>query len=386
LAGRTRCVKASADGAEGAKGDHYEKKSKTIDPGTRLGPYEVVAPLDAVVGDPERVARFTREAHLLAALNHPHIAHVYGFEAGPPTAFLVMELVEGPTLADVITAATGGLPLDQVLPIARQIADALETAHEHGIVHRDLKPANVKVRDDGVVKVLDFGLAKALDANASGATAGGAEATNSPTMIRLRQGYGEAGTEMGVILGTAAYMAPEQAKGKAVDKRADVWAFGVVLYEMLTGRRLFDPSRSSGSPRASSRGDADSIADVLASVLRDEVRLDALPATTPPRLLRLIGRCLERDPKQRLRDIGEARIELARLETGGVDVMEAPAAASAAPALSRPPRHARASASRGERPLRSWRSRRPAPSCGRFVRSPRRSRHAWRSRRPRQTT
>ena len=272
--------------------------------------------LDAVGGDPERVARFTREAHVLASLNHPHIAHLYGFEAGPPTSFLVMELVEGPTLADVIAAAPGGLPLDQALSIARQIADALEAAHEQGIIHRDLKPANVKVRDDGVVKVLDFGLAKAMDPAASSS----AGAMNSPTMTRLRQGYGvaggEPGTEMGIILGTAAYMAPEQAKGRAVDKRADVWAFGVVLYEMLTGRRLFD---------------AEDLSETLAAVLRQEISFSALPATTPVRLVRLIGRCLERDPKQRLRDMGEARIEVARIEAGGADVMEASAASVSMP-------------------------------------------------------
>ncbi len=261
--------------------------------------------LDAVVSDAQRVARFKREAHLLASLNHPHIAHLYGFEEGPPTSFLVMELVEGQTLADLILAAPGGLPLDQVLPIARQIAEALEAAHEQGVIHRDLKPANVKVRDDGVVKVLDFGLAKAVDPLSSS----GAEATNSPTMTRRA-------TQLGIILGTAAYMAPEQAKGKAVDKRADVWAFGAVLYEMLTGRRLFE---------------AEDISETLAAVLRQEIPLSALPATTPPRLTRLIGRCLERDPKLRLRDIGEARIEIARLEAGGADELQAPAAAAAGP-------------------------------------------------------
>ena len=286
--------------------------------------------LDSVMGDPdpstrsgssrarsrdERVARFTREAHVLAALNHPHIAHLYGFEAGPPTAFLVMELVEGPTLADVITATPGGLPLDQVLPIARQIADALEAAHEQGIIHRDLKPANVKVRDDGVVKVLDFGLAKALDAGSAFDSAQARkdpaymEQANSPTLTARA-------TQMGMILGTAAYMAPEQAKGRAVDKRADIWAFGVVLYEMLTGRRLFD---------------AEDISETLAAVLRQEISLAALPAATPLRLTRLLGRCLERDPKQRLRDMGEARIELVRLEAGGADGTDAPAASVSVP-------------------------------------------------------
>jgi Tol biopolymer transport system component len=228
-----------------------------------------------------------------------------------------MELVEGDDLSQRI--ARGALPLDEALPIARQIAEALEAAHEQGIVHRDLKPANIKVRPDGVVKVLDFGLAKALDP----IPASSAEAMNSPTFTRLRQGYGEAGrdagTEMGMILGTAAYMAPEQAKGRPVDKRADIWAFGAVLYELLTGERAFK---------------GEDISDTLAAVLRQEITLSALPASTPARLTRLIGRCLERDPKQRLRDIGEARIELARLEAGGADVMEALAAAAAGvPAL-----------------------------------------------------
>ena len=290
--------------------------------GTRLGPYELFAKLgeggmgevyrardtklnrdvalkvllDSVVGDPERVARFTREAHVLASLNHPHIAHLYGFEAGPPTAFLVMELVEGPTLADVIKTTPSGVPLDQALPIARQIADALEAAHEQGIIHRDLKPANIKVRDDGVVKVLDFGLARTLD---PGLNSGPGTLDPGPTMTS------PAMTTMGMILGTAAYMAPEQAKGRAVDKRADIWAFGVVLYEMLTGRRLFD---------------GEDISETLAAVLRQEISLTVLSAATPARLVRLIGRCLERDPKQRLRDIGEARVEIARIEAGDADV------------------------------------------------------------------
>ncbi|MGE5360320.1 MAG: protein kinase domain-containing protein [Bacteroidales bacterium] len=301
----------------------------SLAPGTRLGPYEVAALLgaggmgevyrardthlnrdvalkvllDSVASDPERLVRFKREAHLLASLNHPHIAHLYGFEAGPQTSFLVMELVEGPTLADLIAAAPRGLPLEQVLPIARQIAEAIEAAHEQGVIHRDLKPANVKVRDDGVVKVLDFGLAKAIDPTSSSS----AEALNSPTLTARA-------TQLGVILGTAAYMAPEQAKGRAIDKRADVWAFGAVLYEMLTGERAFK---------------GEDVSDTLASVLRQDIALTALPATTPPRLTRLIGRCLERDPKQRLRDIGEARIELARLETGAADIGAAPTPAAA---------------------------------------------------------
>ena len=265
--------------------------------------------------DPERLARFTREAQTLAALNHPNIAHIYGVLDLPAEALshtststaLVMEFAAGEDLSVVI--GRGPLPLSDALPIARQIADALETAHEHGIVHRDLKPANVKIAADGTVKVLDFGLAKAMDPVSAPRPDGAAlnNAMNSPTFSahpRLRQGYGEAGTEMGVILGTAAYMAPEQARGKAVDKRADIWAFGVVLFEMLTGRRTFD---------------GDDMSDVLAAVLRQDVPWSRLPADTPPRLRRLLERCLERDVKQRLRDIGEARVEIGKVERGDPD-------------------------------------------------------------------
>ena len=296
--------------------------------GTRLGPYEIIAPLGAggmgevyrardtklnrdvaikvlpemFAADADRLARFEREAQVLASLNHPNIAHLYGLEDHGATRALVMELVEGPTLADRIAA--GPVVLADALPIARQIAEALEAAHEKGIIHRDLKPANVKVRDDGTVKVLDFGLAKALDPSAGSNTG----EMNSPTMTAWA-------TQMGLLIGTAAYMSPEQARGKAVDRRADIWAFGVVLYEMLSGDRAFK---------------GEDISDTLAAVLRQEIMLSALPATTPLRLKRLIERCLERDPKQRLRDIGEARIEIARIEAGGADMMETSAAASAA--------------------------------------------------------
>ena len=305
----------------------------SLAPGTRLGPFEIIALIgsggmgqvyratdvhlkrsvaikvlpDAVAADPERLARFQREAELLAALNHPNVAHVHGLEKSAGTTALVMELVDGPTLEDLIgTAGVGGMPIADALPIARQIAEALEAAHDQGIVHRDLKPANVKIRADGTVKVLDFGLAKALDANASGATA---DVANSPTLTNLA-------TELGTILGTAAYMAPEQARGKPVDKRADIWAFGVVVYEMVTGRRLF-PGRE--------------ISDVLAAVLRQDIDWTALPAGTPPRLRRLLERCLDRDAKTRLRDIGEARIEIARIEAGAADAPGDPAPALAAP-------------------------------------------------------
>jgi Tol biopolymer transport system component len=278
--------------------------------GTRLGPYEVVAAIGAggmgevyrardtklgrdvaiklllgsLVADADRISRFQREAQVLASLNHPAIAHLYGFEDGT-TPFLVMELVPGDTLADRI--ARGALPAAEALPIARQIAEALEAAHDLGIVHRDLKPANVKVRDDGTVKVLDFGLAKALVADSSGAAA----AMNSPTLTARA-------TQLGMILGTAAYMAPEQAKGKTVDRRADIWAFGVVLYEMLTGRTTFS---------------GETITDIIAAVVTRDPDWAALPPATPLALKQLLRRCLERDPKQRLQSIGEARIAIEKL-------------------------------------------------------------------------
>jgi serine/threonine protein kinase/sugar lactone lactonase YvrE len=281
--------------------------------GQKVGPYEVIAKLgeggmgqvyrardpqlnrdvaiktlpESVASDGERVARFTREAQTLAALNHPNIAQIYGIErpsAGSGPAALVMELVEGDELSTLI--ARGALPVPEALAIARQIADALEAAHEQGIIHRDLKPANVKVRPDGTVKVLDFGLAKAVDpASASGAAG---LPSNSPTLTSH-------GTEMGLILGTAAYMAPEQARGKAVDRRADIWAFGVVLYEMLAGRRAFE---------------GEDVSDILASVLRQDINWSALPTTTPAPVRRLLKRCLERDPRKRLSALGDARLEI----------------------------------------------------------------------------
>ena len=212
---------------------------------------------------------------------------------------LVLELVEGPTLADRLSA--GPIPIDEALPIARQIADALEAAHEQAIIHRDLKPANIKLRPDGTVKVLDFGLAKVLEPTFSAS----ADVSASPTFTA------PAMTRTGVLLGTAAYMSPEQARGQPVDRRADIWAFGCVLFEMLSGRRAFG---------------GETVTDTLASVMRDSPPLDVLPASTPPRVRLLIARCLERDPRRRLRDIGDARIEL--------ETLDAPAAA---PASEQPP-------------------------------------------------
>ena len=286
-------------------------------PGTKIGHYEVVGSLgaggmgevyrardarlnrdvaikilpDTFATDRDRVARFTREAQTLAVLNHPNIAHVYGLEDAPsagagqvPSHALVMELVEGKDLSMLLTR--GRLPMADALAIARQIADALEAAHDQGIIHRDLKPANVKVRDDGATKVLDFGLAKALTPAVDSAPHN--NLADSPTMTSPATG-------LGMILGTAAYMSPEQAKGRPVDRRADIWAFGVVLYEMLTGLRLFK---------------GDDVAEVMASVLRAEPDWTALPAETPASVRRLLRRCLEKDPRKRLSSIGDARLEL----------------------------------------------------------------------------
>ena len=246
----------------------------------------------SVAADAERLARFQREAEVLAALNHPNIAHIHGLEKADRSLALVMELVEGPTLADRI--AKGAIPLDEALPIAKQIAEALEAAHEQGIIHRDLKPANVKVRTDGTVKVLDFGLAKAI--KPTGATS--PSVSHSPTITT------PAMTGVGVILGTAAYMAPEQAKGRTADKRSDIWAFGCVLCEMLTGTRAFA---------------CEDVTDTIVAVLSKEPDWVRLPGETPPRLRELLRRCLEKDAKRRLQAIGEARIQLDDLLSGTRD-------------------------------------------------------------------
>ena len=249
---------------------------------------------DALAQNPDNLARFEREAKLLAAVNHPNIASIYEIEeTGAGHGFmLVMEYVPGDTLADRLRL--GPLPMSEALDVARQIASAVEAAHEAGIVHRDLKPGNVKVTPDGRVKVLDFGLAK-------GASASSADLAQSPTLT-----YSP--TAIGIILGTAGYMSPEQARGKPVDRRADIWAFGCVLYECLTGRKTFDPSTGSGSGAV--RGDADSVQDIIAAVLRQEPDWDALPAATPPAIRALLRRCLEKDVRKRQRDIGDVRLEI----------------------------------------------------------------------------
>jgi len=307
--------------------------------GQRLGSYEVVAKLgeggmgavyrardarlqrdvaikvlpENFAADPDRLARFTREAQALAALNHPNIAQIYGVvdQPGLQGAALVMELVDGEDLSVVI--ARGPIPVAEALAIAAQIAAALEAAHDQGIVHRDLKPANIKLRADGTAKVLDFGLAKVADP----APGSNADAMLSPTFTS------PAVTARGVILGTAAYMAPEQARGKPADARADIWAFGVILFEMLTGRRLFDGTEAS---------------DVIASVLRDGPNWDALPASTPASIRTLLRRCLQKDPKLRLRHAGDARLELTDADLSSIHVASGEVTsglvASAVPGLS----------------------------------------------------
>jgi serine/threonine protein kinase len=314
-----------------------------LSPGTRIGVYEVVGLLGAggmgevyrardtrldrdvalkvlpesLALDGDRLARFKREAQLLASLNHPNIGAIHGFEeftsTGPGysghVSALVLELIEGPTLAERI--AQGRLPIDDVIPIARQIANALESAHDQGIVHRDLKPANIKLRPDGTVKVLDFGLAKAMDSGSMGS--GPYNATYSPTLTVHA-------TYAGVILGTAAYMSPEQARGKPVDRRTDIWAFGCVLYEMLTGKQTFDAGET--------------VSDAIATILKGDVDWNALPGDVPPHIHSIVRRCLQKDPQKRLPHIGVVRLEL-----------DEPTAPTAAPA---------ANATRVEPPPRRW--------------------------------
>ncbi len=308
----------------------------SLTPGTRLGVYEVIAQIGvggmgevyqatdtnlkrqvaikvlpaSVAGDADRLARFQREAEVLAALNHPNIAAIYGLERSGEATALVMELVEGDDLSQRI--ARGAIPLDEALPIAKQIAEALEAAHEQGIIHRDLKPANIKVRSDGTVKVLDFGLAKALDAREGGSGRPGGpgrhDLSASPTLTT------PAMTQSGMILGTAAYMAPEQAKGRTVDRRADVWAFGVVLFEMLTGTRAFE---------------GEGIADTLGNVMKVDPDWQQLPASIPPRVVQVVRACLQKNPKQRLDSAQGVRLALeGAFETAAPSSTQMPTASS----------------------------------------------------------
>jgi Tol biopolymer transport system component len=299
----------------------------TLVSGTKHGSYEILAPLGAggmgevyrardtrlrrevalkalpagLATDPERLARLEREARLLAALNHPNIAAIYGIEQSAGSSFLVLELVEGHTLAERL--ASGPLPVDDALAICTQIAAGLEAAHEAGVIHRDLKPANVMIRPDGSVKILDLGLARGVESSAAG------DPSLSPTIT-------SGGTETGVILGTAAYMSPEQARGRRLDRRSDVFSFGCVLYECLTGKRAFP---------------GDTISDSLAAILRAEPDWSLLPAQTPALVRRLLRRCLEKDVKRRLRDIGDARLEIE-------EALSSPEADAGAPAVGQPKR------------------------------------------------
>src|SRR6476620_8629303 len=278
-------------------------------PGTRIGPYEIVSAIGAggmgevyrardsrlhrdvalkvlpeiFASDVERLARFDREARALAALNHPHIAGIHGVEESETLRALALEFVDGETLADRI--ARGPMSFEKAIPVARQLAEALEAAHEHGIIHRDLKPANIKITPAEEVKVLDFGLAKALESTKE-------DSANVPTIT-------SASTTMGSILGTPAYMSPEQAKGRLVDKRSDIWAFGCVLFEMLTGHPAFE---------------GDTGTEIIANVLTRQPDWNRLPRRTPAPLRHLIHRCLENDARQRLRDMGDARVELEEVE------------------------------------------------------------------------
>jgi eukaryotic-like serine/threonine-protein kinase len=294
-----------------------------LEPGRRIGSYEITGAIGAGgMGEVYRardtklnrdaaikvlpaafaqeeggVARLRREAQLLASLNHPHIASIYGLEETSGALALALELVEGEDLAQRLVR--GAIPVEEAVGYARQLVDGLEAAHEKGIVHRDLKPANIKVTRDGVLKILDFGLAKAYEGDAA---LSGSGPSQSPTMAHH-------GTEAGVILGSAAYMSPEQARGKPLDKRTDIWAFGVVLYEMLSGRRLFP---------------GETLSDTIAAVLTREPDWTLLPTGTPFGVRRLLERCLERDPRKRLRDIGDARPELDDVQTTTSHAQAAP--------------------------------------------------------------
>src|SRR3954465_14359215 len=293
----------------------YNPQGLAFAAGTRLGVYEIAAQIgeggmglvyrardtklnrdvalkvlpDLFASDADRLARFTREAQTLASLNHPNIAHIHGLEESGGVRALVMELVEGDDLSQRI--AHGAIPVDEALPIAKQIAEALDAAHQQGIIHRDLKPANIKLRPDGTVKVLDFGLAKALEVqqDPTNSTPRSQSPTiTSPAML----------TGLGVVLGTAAYMAPEQAKGREADKRSDIWAFGCVLYEMLTGRRPFD---------------GEDVTDVLGAVVRLEPAWEALPSNVPAPVRTLLSQCLIKDRRQRVGDVAAVLFVLEHL-------------------------------------------------------------------------
>lgn len=301
---------------EGGMGEVYQAQD------TKLGRDVAIKVLPkAFTADAERLARFEREARVLAALNHPNVAAIYSFETaslagdedaddsagtetgrvpqGATVSFLVMELAAGETLADRI--AKGPVHVEEVLPIAKQIAQAMEAAHEKGIIHRDLKPANVMLDDAGNVKILDFGLAKALDAVA----ASGESTDSGPSPLSLSPTLTAQMTGANVLLGTASYMSPEQARGKTVDKRSDIWAFGVLLWEMLNGQRLFS---------------GDSVTDTLADVLRTEIDLSTLSRRLPGPLTEVMRRCLERDPDRRLHDIADARLVIEDLQSGDWEV------------------------------------------------------------------
>ena len=291
----------------------------SLESGQRLAHYEVMEPIgkggmgevyrarDTKLGrdvaikvlpeefsqDKQRLERFQREARLLAKLNHANIATLYALEEHDGQLFLVMELVEGDTLAERM--AKGAIPLDEAIPPFIQIAEGLEAAHEKEIVHRDLKPANIKIGLDGKIKILDFGLAKAFAGKEVSALESSQSQSQSPTRTRLRQGFGEAGSELGTIMGTASYMSPEQARGKTVDKRTDIWAFGCVLFEALTGTRAFD---------------GETVSDIIGAVLRAEPDAALLPFETPASVRRLFFRCLRKDGRERLHDIADARLEL----------------------------------------------------------------------------
>ncbi len=283
------------------------RRPMTLHPGNHIGPYEVLSPLgaggmgevyrardtklgrdvalkvlpEALASHAGRLARFRREAQVLASLNHSNIAAIFGLEESGSATALVLELVEGPTLADRLRE--GSLPLDDALSIAKQVAEALEAAHEKAITHRDLKPANIKLTADGKVKILDFGLAKVFSDDAPNHSL-----SQSPTLM-------SAASTPGMLLGTAAYMSPEQARGKTVDKRTDVWAFGVVLFEMVTGASPFD---------------GETVTDVLGAIVHKEPRWEKLSPALPASLIRLLRRCLAKDARQRLHDIADARLEI----------------------------------------------------------------------------